>query len=55
MGSEKRLSTKKQVTEYLKISISTLDRLTKAGRIKSLKVGNQVRFDLNDLFTKKNN
>ena len=53
MGDQKRLSTKVQVSEYLKISITTLDRLTKSGKVKSITVGRQIRFDLQDLFTKK--
>ncbi len=51
MGSnDKRYSTKTEIASSLKISPTTLDRLRKSGRIKSIKVGSLVRFDPNDLF-----
>ncbi len=41
--------TKDEVTQELQVSQATIDRMRKRGEIKSSKIGNQVRFSLNEI------
>jgi excisionase family DNA binding protein len=43
------LFTKETVCEYLAVSPSTLDRLVRAGKIRALRIGGQVRFRPSDI------
>lgn len=52
-STDKRYSTKTEIAALLRISPTTLNRLTKSGAIKCFKVGRLVRFDTNDLFLSK--
>lgn len=56
MSTEKemRYLTRKELSRYLKISISTIDKLTKSGLLKSIRLGNSIRYAQNDLFNTKN-
>ncbi len=50
MANEKRLSTTAQIMEHLQISKATLFRLVMSGKIKHIKVGRLLRFDIDNLF-----
>jgi excisionase family DNA binding protein len=43
------LMTKKELCEYLKCSVGTIDNLMKEGKIKYIKLGKMVRFDKQDI------
>ena len=45
----KQLITEREAARLLNISVSTLRRLRKAGKIKAQKVGSQVRYRIEDL------
>jgi excisionase family DNA binding protein len=46
---EEILMTKKELCEYLKCSVGTIDNLMKEGKIKYIKLGKIVRFDKGDV------
>lgn len=49
-SNTKPAGTRKEVAEYLKISLSKLDMLTKTGELKSFKMGGrQVRYKWSDI------
>lgn len=52
--TEKRYISRKELSSYLKISITTIDKLTKSGQLKSIRLGNSIRYDQNDLFNTNN-
>ena len=43
------LLTRKESQDYLKISLSTLERLIKSGTLPAVKIGRQVRIKRSDL------
>ncbi|MEJ6694272.1 MAG: helix-turn-helix domain-containing protein [Chitinophagales bacterium] len=49
MGKDRILLTKKDLSEYLKCSIGSVDNFMKDGRIKYIKIGKLVRFDKNEV------
>ena len=40
---------KDQLSEYIKISKPTIDRMVKEGKMKSIKIGRRVLFDVKDI------
>tara|TARA_R110000851_G_C13097548_1_gene567659 strand:- start:4950 stop:5162 length:213 start_codon:yes stop_codon:yes gene_type:complete len=49
MGKDRILLTKKDLSEYLKCSIGSVDNFMKDGRIKYIKIGKLVRFDKDEV------
>ncbi|MDP3919729.1 MAG: helix-turn-helix domain-containing protein [Candidatus Omnitrophota bacterium] len=47
--SNKKIMTAQEVSKYLRISLSTVHHLTRAGKIKSVKVGKQWQYDKADI------
>ena len=47
--NERVLLTKKDLCEYLKCSIGSVDNFMKDGRIKYIKLGKMVRFDKDEV------
>lgn len=50
MNKDFELLTRKEASEYLKVSLPTLDRWTKAGLIPSYLLGTRVRYKRAELF-----
>jgi excisionase family DNA binding protein len=46
---EESLKDKKGAAKYLQASVPTVDRLRKTGALRSVKIGNLVRFKISDL------
>ncbi len=40
---------KQALARYFRVSVDTIDRLVKAGELAAIKIGNQVRFTLDDV------
>jgi excisionase family DNA binding protein len=47
--SEKKLLNKKEAANILNISVVTVDRLRKEGKLRYRQIGNCIRFSLNDI------
>jgi excisionase family DNA binding protein len=45
----RQLFDKQSLSDYLQISTDTIDRLVKAGRLRCLHIGTQVRFTVEDV------
>ena len=46
---EDKLITKKEAAEFLNVSLSTINRYMKDGKIRFIKLGRQVRFNKENL------
>jgi excisionase family DNA binding protein len=40
---------KQTLARYFRVSVDTIDRLVKAGKLPAVRIGNQVRFTLDDV------
>lgn len=47
--NERVLMNKKELSEYLRCSIGSIDNFMKNGRIRYIKLGKMVRFDKNEI------
>ena len=45
----RQLFDRESLADYLKISTDTIDRLVKAGKLRCVRIGHQVRFTLEDV------
>jgi excisionase family DNA binding protein len=45
----RRLFDRESLAEYLRLSADTIDRLVKAGRLRCVRIGSQVRFTREDV------
>jgi excisionase family DNA binding protein len=44
-----QLFDRESLSDYLRISTDTIDRLVKAGKLRCIRIGSQVRFTLDDV------
>jgi len=49
LTSEKKLMTSQEVADMFQVSKRTVERLTKKGAIRCIKIGRGVRFDRDDI------
>ena len=45
----RQLFDRETLAEYLRLSTDTIDRLVKAGKLRCVRIGHQVRFTLDDV------
>ena len=45
----RQLFDRESLADYLRISTDTIDRLVKAGKLRCVRIGSQVRFTLEDV------
>jgi excisionase family DNA binding protein len=45
----RQLFDRESLADYLRLSTDTIDRLVKAGRLRCVRIGSQVRFTLEDV------
>jgi excisionase family DNA binding protein len=45
----RQLFDRESLSEYLRISTDTIDRLVKAGKLQCVRIGSQVRFTIEDV------
>lgn len=49
MTLKPRVATRREAADYLRCTERTLDRMTRAGRLKSFRIGRCVRYWVSDL------
>ncbi len=48
-GTYVEMFDKQTLARYFRVSVDTIDRLVRAGELAAIKIGNQVRFTLDDV------